>query len=60
MRAGLGWLVYLIAVAITLLVIVSKFSLYPVPQPIDGWIKTFDYANWLLIALALSFISKWV
>ena len=61
MRGLLGYILYLLAVVITVLVIIAKYNLMPVP-PIPGltqFIAT-DHARALLVALLLSFIARWV
>ena len=54
----LGYVFYLIAVAITVLVIGSKYFNFSVPQ-VTGILMA-DSTRSLLIALLLSFIARWV
>ena len=58
MRGMLGYILYLIAVVITVLVIAAKYFGINV-QPVTGILMN-DAARSLLIALLLSFIARWV
>lgn len=54
----LGWLMYLAAIAITVLVVASKYFGVQI-APVTGMLMR-DPAASLLLALVLSFIAKWI
>jgi hypothetical protein len=58
MQRVLGYILYIIAIAITGLVVAAKFFSLGYPPVTPLLMK--DPANSLLIALALAFVSKWV
>ena len=61
MRGLLGYILYLFAVVITVLVIIAKYNLIAVPA-IPGLTQFIasDQTRALLVALLLSFIARWV
>ncbi len=54
----LGYILYVIAIAITVMVVAAKFFNFGYAPVTPMLMK--DPANSLLVALALAFISKWV
>lgn len=58
MRNLLGYILYLLAVAITVLVIGAKYFGLNLP-PVTGMLMS-DAARSLIIALALSLVARWV
>ena len=58
MRNLLGYVLWLLAVAITGVVVAVKYFSFGLPAG-TGWLMT-DPARSLLIAIGLSLISKWV
>ena len=58
MRGMLGYILYLLAIAITVLVVAAKYFGVSI-QPVSGILMS-DPARSLLIALLLSFIARWV
>ena len=57
----LGWVLYLLAIVITVAVVVAKYSLGTLPNM--GALTNFiaaDHARALLVALLLAFIAKWI
>ncbi len=58
MRGLLGYILYLLAIAITVLVIANKY--FGVDLPPVTAILMKDAAQSLIIALVLSFIARWV
>jgi hypothetical protein len=54
----LGYILYLLALAITVLVIGAKYKLFQI-VPISGILDK-DHAQFLLIALFLSLVSRWL
>ena len=58
MRGLLGYVLYLLAIVITVLVVAAKYFGVSV-QPVTGLLMN-DPARSLLIALLLSFIARWV
>ena len=58
MRGLLGYILYGLAIAITGLVIASKYFGVSLP-PVTGMLMS-DPARSLLVALLLSFIARWV
>jgi hypothetical protein len=57
MRRVLGYILYLLALAITVLVVAAKYFNFGYP-PVTPLLMS-DPTRSLLIALALAFISKW-
>jgi hypothetical protein len=55
---GLGYLFYVAAVAITVLVVAAKYFGISVP-PVTAWVMQDSTAS-LLAALALALISRWL
>ena len=58
MRGLLGYILYVLAIAITVLVIAAKYFGVVLP-PVTGPLMS-DPARSLLVALLLSFIARWV
>ena len=58
MKNILGNLLWLLAIAITIVVVLSKYNIYQTPT-VSGMLMR-DPALSLLIAIVLSLISKWV
>ncbi len=58
MRGLLGYILYVLAVVITVLVIAAKYFGVNL-QPVTGMLMS-DPARSLLVALLLSFIARWV
>ena len=56
MRLSVGWLLYGLAVVITLVVVAAKYFGASFP-PVTGWAMR-DPAQSLLVALALSFVAR--
>ena len=57
----LGYVLYLLALAITVAVVMAKYNLMALPQvPVLTGFVTSDHARALLVALLLSFIAKWM
>ncbi len=54
----LGYILYIIALAITVLVVAAKYFSFGYP-PVTPLLMS-DPARSLLIALALAFIAKWI
>ena len=58
MRVSVGYLLYVIAIAITVLVVAAKYFGYQI-SPVSGWIMRDSTAS-LLLALLLALISRWL
>ncbi len=58
MRGLLGYILYIVAVAITVLVIGAKYFSLNL-QPVTGILMA-DSTRSLLVALLLSFVARWV
>jgi len=58
MKVSLGSLMYVIAIAITALVIASKYFHFAI-APVTGWLMADSTAS-LLLALALALLSRWL
>ena len=58
MKNILGYVLWLLAIAITIVVVLSKYNIYQTPTVSGRLMK--DPALSLLIAIVLSLISKWV
>jgi len=58
MRVSVGYLLYVIAIAITLLVVAAKYFNYDI-QPVSAWVMRDSTAS-LLLALLLALISRWL
>lgn len=58
MRVSVGYLLYVIAIAITLLVVLAKYNIYSI-SPVSGWVMHDSTAS-LLLALVLALISRWL
>lgn len=58
MRNLLGYVLWLAAIAITVIVVGAKFNLFQVPVATAMLHK--DDASSLLVAIALSLVAKWV
>jgi hypothetical protein len=55
---GLGYLFYIAAVAITVLVVAAKYFGVSIP-PVTAWVMR-DSTESLLVALVLALISRWL
>ena len=61
MRQLLGYILYILAIVITVAVVITKYNLMALPQvPVLSAFIVADQARALLVALLLSFISRWV
>ena len=61
MRHLLGYILYLLAIIITVAVVLAKYNLFAVPQvPVLSGFIAADHARALLVALLLSFIARWL
>ena len=58
MKVSISYLLYVVAIAITALVIASKYFHYEI-APVSGWVMHDSTAS-LLFALVLALISRWV
>ena len=58
MRASVGYLFYIVAIAITVLVVAAKYFGVSVP-PVTAWVMKDSTAS-LLAALVLALISRWL
>ena len=58
MRNLFGYVLWLAAIAITVVVVGAKFNLFQVPYATVALHK--DDASSLLVAIALSLVAKWV
>lgn len=58
MRGLLGYILYIVAIAITVLVIGAKYFSLNL-QPVTGILMA-DSTRSLLVALLLSFVARWV
>lgn len=61
MRGVLGYILYLLAIVITVAVVIAKYNLMALPEvPVLTGFVSADHARALLAALLLSFIARWV
>ena len=58
MRNALGYILWLLAIAMTVVVVLSKFHLYQTPVVGDLLMK--DSTSTLLVAILFALVSKWV
>lgn len=58
MRVSIGYLLYVIAIAITGLVVAAKYFHVSIP-PVTGWLMA-DATASLLLALVLALLSRWL
>jgi len=58
MRVSVGYLLYVIAIAITVIVVLAKYNIYSI-APVTGWVMHDSTAS-LLLALLLALISRWL
>jgi hypothetical protein len=58
MRLSVGYLFYIVAIVITVLVVAAKYFGVSV-EPVTAWVMRDSTAS-LLTALALSLISRWL
>lgn len=58
MRLSVGSLLYIVAIAITIVVIAAKYFGVSAP-PVTAWAMR-DPAQSLLLALLLSFVARWI
>ena len=58
MRVSVGYLLYVIAIAITVLVVADKYFNYSI-APVTPWVMHDSTAS-LLLALVLALLSRWL